>query len=101
MAPLVELLQKVLNLILMAIEIYSYTLFVWAIGSWFPQLTSTKFYRFIDSIVYPYASLFRKFIPPLGGFDFSIIVAFFALNLGSQLLATVFSMLFSLLAPAT
>jgi len=42
----------------------------------------------IDRLVYPYARLFRSIVPPIGGFDFSIIVAFLALSLAQKLLAS-------------
>lgn len=75
------MLVKLIALLIQAIEIYSYILLIWVIGSWFPQFTSTKFYAYIDKIVYPYAKLFRGIIPPVGGFDFSVIIAFLCLNL--------------------
>ncbi len=75
------MLVKLIALLIQAIEIYSYILLIWVIGSWFPQFTTTKFYAYIDKIVYPYAKLFRGIIPPVGGFDFSVIVAFLCLNL--------------------
>jgi YggT family protein len=68
------------NLLLQAVEIYSYILLIWVIGSWFPRFTITKFYKFIDKIVFPYAQIFRSFIPPFGGFDFSVIAAFIVLQ---------------------
>ncbi len=72
---------KLIQLLVQAIELYSYLLVIWVIGSWFPQLHGSKFYRWVDSVVYPYARLFRGIIPPLGGFDFSVIFAFLVLNL--------------------
>jgi YggT family protein len=72
---------KLTQLLVQAIELYSYLLVIWVIGSWFPQLHGSKFYRWVDSVVYPYARMFRGIIPPLGGFDFSVIFAFLVLNL--------------------
>lgn len=72
--------SKIINLLLQVIQIYSYILMIWVIGSWFPQFTVTKFYQAIDKIVFPYIRLFRGLIPPLGGFDLSIIVAFIVLQ---------------------
>lgn len=85
---------KLILLLIQAIEIYSYILVIWVIGSWFPQFTTTKFYAFISSIVYPYARLFRGLIPPVGGFDFSVIVAFLALDLIQWILGRIYSMAF-------
>ncbi len=80
---------KLLSLLVQAIELYSYLLIIWVIGSWFPQLQSTKFYRWVETLVYPYAKIFRGLIPPIAGFDFSIIIAFFVLELVQHLLASV------------
>ena len=72
---------KLIELLVQAVELYSYLLVIWVIGSWFPQLHGSKFYRWIDSVVYPYAKIFRGLIPPLGGFDFSVVLAFILLEL--------------------
>ena len=40
----------------------------------------------IDRIVSPYMNLFRRFIPPLGGMDFSPIVGLFVLSFGERLI---------------
>jgi YggT family protein len=69
------------RLLLNLVEIYSYIMLFWVIGSWFPRLTITKIYQFVDKLVYPYARIFRGFIPPIGGFDFSVILAFLVLQL--------------------
>ena len=75
------MLNKLILLVVQAIELYSYLLLAWVILSWFPQVTMTKWYRFIDQLVYPYAKIFRGLIPPFGGFDFSVIVAFLVLSI--------------------
>lgn len=80
--------NKLAILIIQAIEIYSYVMLIWVIGSWFPQLHSSRFYQAIDKIVYPYAKIFRSVIPPIGGFDFSVIVAFLVLGLVQKLLSS-------------
>jgi len=80
--------SKLVILFIQAIEIYSYIMLIWAICSWFPQLHGSKFFSTIDKLVYPYTSIFRNIIPPIGGFDFSIIVAFLALSLAQKLLAS-------------
>ena len=82
------MLNKLILLLVQAIEIYSYLLLAWVILSWFPQMTSSKIYRFIDQLVYPYAKIFRGLIPPMGGFDFSVIVAFLVLSLIQKMVAS-------------
>jgi len=80
--------SKLVILVIQAIEIYSYIMLIWAICSWFPQLHGSKFFSVVDRLVYPYARVFRNLVPPIGGFDFSIIVAFLALSLAQKLLAS-------------
>lgn len=82
------MLSKLSSLLIQAIEIYSYMLLIWVIGSWFPQLHNSKFYRFIDKAVDPYTRIFRGLIPSIGGFDFSVIVAFMALNILQRIIAS-------------
>ncbi len=79
---------KLISLLLQAIEIYGYLLIIWVIGSWFPQLQGTKFYRWVESVVYPYTRMFRAIIPPIGGFDFSVILAFLVLELFKNLVVS-------------
>lgn len=82
------MLSKLIVITIQAIELYSYMILIWVIGSWFPQFQNNKFYKFIDQAVEPYARIFRRLIPPIGGFDFSIIIAFFVLSLMQRLLAS-------------
>lgn len=84
------MVNKLITLLIQAIEIYSYILLVWVIGSWFPQFTVSKFYKFIDQIAYPYARIFRGIIPPFGGFDFSVLLAFFVLQFLQKMIASMF-----------
>lgn len=82
------MLNKLILLLVQAIEIYSYLLLLWVILSWFPQVTTMKFYQFIDQVVYPYAKIFRGIIPPIGGFDFSVIIAFLVLSILQRMIAS-------------
>jgi YggT family protein len=51
------------------------------LSSWFPDLQDHPILRFIRFYTDPYLNIFRRFIPPLGMFDLSPLVAFFALQL--------------------
>jgi YggT family protein len=44
---------------------------------------------FLSPITDPYLNVFRSFIPPLGGIDFSPILAILALQFVAQMLAQV------------
>ncbi len=61
--------------------VYMLMLFVRIIGSWFPEFSGHTLMRFLAFYTDPYLNFFKKFIPPIGMFDFSPIVAFFALQL--------------------
>ena len=40
----------------------------------------------LDSVCGPWLNLFRRFIPPMGGVDYSPVVAIIALQLGQRLI---------------
>lgn len=60
--------------------VYMIMLFVRILGSWFPEYQDSHWMRFIAYYTDPYLDLFRRLIPPLGMFDLSPIIAFFALQ---------------------
>lgn len=47
--------------------------------SWVPQARESSFGQLIGKVCEPYLGFFRKFIPPIGMFDFSPIIAIFLL----------------------
>jgi YggT family protein len=54
--------------------------------SWFPNINwLSPPFSWISQITDPYLNLFRSIIPPLGGIDFSPILAIFALQFVSSL----------------
>lgn len=64
-----------------ALEIYSYLIIGYVLMSWFPNARESSIGQFIGRIVEPYLSVFRRFIPPIGGMlDLSPILAFIALR---------------------
>ena len=80
-----------MNLLLMAINIYSFVLIASILMSWLPNAKESSFGKMLSSITDPYLDIFRKFIPPLGMIDISPIVAIFALNLASRGLVVLFN----------
>ena len=60
--------------------VYSILLFVRILGSWIPELQSSRFMLVIRFYTDPYLNVFRRIIPPLGMMDLSPIVALFALR---------------------
>ncbi len=62
-------------------QVYTLMLFVRILSSWIPEADRYRAIHFIAYYTDPYLALFRRFIPPLGMFDLSPIVAFLCLNL--------------------
>lgn len=70
------------------IQIYLIVLFVYVISSWFPQLRYSALGQKLAQLSEPYLRLFHGIIPPMGGLDFSPVLAFLALQLAQTLLRT-------------
>jgi YggT family protein len=69
------------------INIYSSLLIIRVLLTWFPQINwYNQPFAALSQITDPYLNLFRSIIPPLGGMDFSPILAFLALSVVSGLL---------------
>lgn len=79
-----------LNLIIKLINIYSYILVIYAISSWIPAIRDGKFGYVLHKICDPYLDLFRGLPLQIGGLDFTVIVALFALQLIQRFLIIIF-----------
>ena len=72
------------NIVARLFEFYEILVLVWCIISWIPRRPGgilSDISEVLNKIVTPYLGLFRRFIPPLGGIDFSPIVALFVLSI--------------------
>lgn len=80
MLNLVVLIQRLFN-------IYEVLIVVWCLMSWIPMRGGLldDIRGAIGILVEPYLGLFRRFIPPLGGVDFSPVVAILALGIIERL----------------
>ena len=81
MLNLVVLIQRLFN-------IYEVLIVVWCLMSWIPMRGGgllDDIRSAIGILVEPYLGLFRRFIPPLGGVDFSPVVAILALGIIERL----------------
>ena len=79
----------VTSLLLLALQVYSYVLFAriilgWVTMFWRPPSSLTPIIRVIYDLTEPVMGFFRRYIPPVGGFDFSPIVIFILINVLSQ-----------------
>jgi YggT family protein len=74
-------------------QFYIILIIVYVLMSWLPMNGAAiqDVYRVIGSLVEPYLGLFRRFIPPMGGMDFSPIVAILLLQFGVRWLAAALS----------
>lgn len=80
---------RLINLISALVNFYEWLVIIWCFMSWFPLREGSLMFDVavvIDRIVSPYMNLFRRFIPPLGGMDFSPIVGLFVLSFGERLI---------------
>ncbi|MBD2326138.1 YggT family protein [Alkalinema pantanalense CENA528] len=76
------------------LTIYNGLLLLRVLLSWFPNIQwYNQPWAILSQLTDPYLNLFRSIIPPLGGMDFSPILAFVALSVARQLIV-------SALAPA-
>lgn len=77
--------------------VYYYLMLAYIIMSWFPNARESSIGQFIGKLVDPYLSIFRRFIPPIGGMlDLSPIVAFIALRFIQSGVMYLLNMLFGL-----
>lgn len=75
-------------------QTYTLMLFARILGSWFPQLNEYRLMQFIAFYVDPYLNFFRRFVPPLGMFDFSPIIAFLCLGFIEKMVLSLLLRLF-------
>lgn len=71
------------------VNFYEILIVVYCLFSFFPIRQGGFMYdvaMVLNSLVGPYLNLFRRIIPPMGGLDFSPVIALLALNLGFRLL---------------
>ncbi|MDE5101362.1 MAG: YggT family protein [Trichodesmium sp. St16_bin4-tuft] len=69
------------------INIYLVLMFIRILLSWFPNINwYDPPFSVLSQLTDPYLNIFRSVIPPLGGIDFSPIIAIFALQFGAQIL---------------
>jgi len=84
MSSSIDLLVTTLSTFL---QIYVALMIIRVLLSWFPNINwYDPPFSILSQLTDPYLNLFRSIIPPLGGIDFSPMIAFFVLQFGSQIL---------------
>ena len=78
---MVGFLIQIYQLIPTLFQIYSWILIIYILMSWVPNVRESQVGVILGKISEPYLSIFRRFIPPIGGMlDISPIVALFVLQ---------------------
>ena len=77
--------------IIRLVDLYQLLIVVWAVMSWIPYTEgwARSVRETLGIVVEPFVGLFRRFIPPLGGMDFSPVVAIMVLRYIPRLFATI------------
>ncbi|WP_346675584.1 YggT family protein [Enorma phocaeensis] len=71
------------------VNFYEMLILAYILMSWFPLREGGLAYDIgmvLQQLCEPFLSLFRRIIPPIGGLDFSPVIAVIALNLVSRFL---------------
>ena len=77
-------MQMLFMIVARLFDFYQILIIVWCILSWLPTPRDgvlSDVVGAIDTLVSPYINLFRRFLPPFGGIDFSPILAVVVLQL--------------------
>jgi len=76
-------------------ELYFLVIILRCFLSFFPRIDTYKQpVRFVCEITDPYLEIFRKFIPPLNGLDFSPIVALLVLQILQVIVCSLLDIVF-------
>jgi YggT family protein len=82
-----------MNIVLQAVlsftSIYLLLLFIRVILTWFPNINwYNQPFAALSQVTDPYLNLFRSIIPPMGGMDFSPMLAFLVLTILQRAIAS-------------
>ncbi|MBD2449600.1 YggT family protein [Nostoc sp. FACHB-152] len=71
------------------IQLYTALLFIRVMLTWFPTINwYNQPFSALSQITDPYLNVFRSFIPPLGGIDFSPMLAIILLQVVGQVIGS-------------
>jgi YggT family protein len=77
-------LSSVATLIATLAQIYVFVLIGYVIVSWVQADPSNPLVRFIRMVSDPFLEKIRRFIPPIAGLDFSVLIAILIVQIGVQ-----------------
>ncbi len=82
-------MNLLITTLLTFIQIYNVLLIIRVLLTWFPTISwYDQPFAALSQITDPYLNLFRSIIPPLGGMDFSPLLALLVLQLLGSVLAS-------------
>lgn len=74
----------IIQIVKTLIDFYSFLVLAYCLLTWFPIRSGSLLEDIgmvLQSIVGPYLNLFRRFLPPMGGIDWSPVLAILVLNM--------------------
>ncbi|MBO7672812.1 YggT family protein [bacterium] len=76
-------------------QLYFILIILYCFMSFFPRLDrNSGAVRIVATLVEPYLAIFRRFIPPAGGLDFSPIIAMIVLQILQVLVCSMLSAIY-------
>jgi len=84
--PSMSLVFLVIQSVNWLVDLYQFLLILYILSGWIPQFRQSTVGHILAQLGEPYLRLFRGIFPPLGGIDFSPILAFILLRLVQQIL---------------
>jgi YggT family protein len=85
-----DVVALLFNTLATFLQIYLVLLFIRILLSWFPNINwYDPPFSILSQLTDPYLNIFRSFIPPLGGMDFSPILAIFLIQFLANLLSNI------------
>lgn len=71
----------VICLLSLVLFVLFWSMLIMVIASWIAPMSHNPFLMLIRQLVEPFVAPFRRLIPPMGGLDFSVLIAILALNI--------------------
>ncbi len=82
-------MSLLINTLATFLQIYTIILFVRVLLTWFPNINwYNQPFVALSQMTDPYLNLFRSIIPPIGGMDFSAMLAIILLQVAGSLLSS-------------
>ena len=86
--------MTLISIINTAFEVYLYIVIARVLISWVPRNPSHAVIRFLYEVTEPLLAPCRRLIPPLGGIDFSPIIAVMAVEFLRRIVIMLYYMIF-------